>query len=249
MSQPKLWFSLFDFSFDYKGAEPSFWDDTQFRWSGRFKENLNLICNELESFLEQNKLDPYFNKQMTNERDVWKTVSLKTWGIELLKNQKHFPITTQLMNEFPEIVSLSFNRLEPSGKILPHCGDTNAIVRCHLGLIIPEENERCYFTVRGESKPWKRGEWIIFTDAFVHEAINDTNEGRYILLMDVMRDEFRTKKRKVLSTVLTSLFLQKRAQRIGILYKSPQWLIGIVSFFLKPCAWISLKLVNLFKVY
>jgi aspartyl/asparaginyl beta-hydroxylase (cupin superfamily) len=249
MSKPNLWFSLFDFSFDYKGNEPSFWDENQFSWSGLFKENLNSICSELESYIAQNKLDPYFNKQMTNERDVWKTISLKTWGIELFSNQKHFPNTTNLMNKFPEIVSLSFNRLEPGGKILPHCGDTNAIVRCHLGLIIPEQKEGCYFTVRGESKSWKKGEWIVFTDAFVHEAENNTNEDRYILLMDVMRDEFNQKKRNILSTVLTSLFLQKRAQQYGILYKAPQWLIRIAAFFLKPCAWISLKLVNYFKVY
>ena len=83
----------------------------------------------------------------------------------------------------------------------------------------------------------------------MHEAKNNTNEDRYILLMDVMRDEFNHKKRNILSTVLTSLFLQKRAQRYGILYKAPQWIIRIVAFFLKPCAWISLKLVNHFKVY
>jgi beta-hydroxylase len=249
MSKSKLWFSLFDFSFDYKGDEPNFWNENQFRWSKRFKDNLNSICTELEEFGIKKNLDSYFNKQMTNEMDVWKTVSLRTWGIELYRNQKHFPLTTSLMKEFPEIVSLSFNRLEPGGKILPHCGDTNGIVRCHLGLIVPKDNSNCFFTVNGESKSWFKGEWIIFTDAYVHEAINHTNEARYILLIDVLRSEFETKKKIILSTVLTSLFLQKRAQRFRILYDAPQYLIRMVAFFLKPCALISIKLVNLIKVY
>jgi len=249
MSKPKLWFSLFDFSFDYKGDEPNFWDEKQFIWSSHFQNNFNLICDELETYLEKNELNSYFNKRMTNKIDAWKTRSLKTWGIEHYKNQQHFPLATKLMNQFPEIVSLSFCYLEPGGKILPHCGDTNAIVRCHLGLIVPKDTEKCIFTVRGESKSWKKGEWIVFTDAYTHEADNNTSEGRYILLMDVLREDFKYKKNGILATVLTSLFLQKRAQRFRWLYKLPQWMMRILVFFLKPLAFISLKLVNLFKVY
>jgi hypothetical protein len=38
MNTPKLWFSLYDFSFDYKGVEPSFIDES-FAWSVEFEAN------------------------------------------------------------------------------------------------------------------------------------------------------------------------------------------------------------------
>jgi aspartyl/asparaginyl beta-hydroxylase (cupin superfamily) len=249
MKKPKIWFSLYDFSFNYKGEEPNFWQPEDFRWATPFQSQLTKILSELETYLASKDLSPYFNETMTNKKEIWNTVSLKTWDIELFKNQKDFPITTKIMKEFPEIVSLSFNRLEGGGQIIPHCGDTNAIVRCHLGLIVPQDKEKCFFKVRDESKYWQKGEWLVFTDAYIHEAVNQSNEARFILLMDVLRDEFADRRSLVTSTVLTSLFLQKRAQKLKILYKSPAWVIKFISFCLRPLAWLASLIVNWLKVY
>jgi len=248
MSKPNLWFSLFDFSFDYKGNEPSFIEES-FTWSLEFEENWKEIREELDLYLTNHQPEAYFNKTMVNSNDSWKTFSLKWWDINFYSRYIYFPKTMEIVNKYPEIVSVSFNQLEPNGKILPHCGDTNAIYRCHLGIEIPESLPKTGFTVRNEIKFWEEGKWLISMDAYNHEAFNLCEKKRIILVLDVLRPEFQMKRSKVISTVLTSLFLQKRAQKFKFIYKLPQWLIRLISIPLTPLAYLAIKCVNFFKIY
>ncbi|NCA20785.1 MAG: hypothetical protein EBS86_06575, partial [Crocinitomicaceae bacterium] len=68
-------------------------------------------------------------------------------------------------------------------------------------------------------------------------------------VIDVVRNEFKSKRMLVCSTVLTSLFLQKRIQLFPFLLKSPVLLRKVVSFFLIPFAYISIQIVNKLKIY
>lgn len=186
---------------------------------------------------------------MVERKNTWKTAAIKWWGIQLFNNQKNFPQTSKIVNSFPNIISASFNLLEANSKIKPHHGDTNAIFRCHLALIIPKANTQCGFTVKGDTKHWEEGNMLIFVDALYHEAYNNSEEDRYIFLFDVLRDEFKEKEKYVCGTVISSLFLQKVAEKFNFLYKSPSWLNRIAGFILHPFARISLFLINKFKVY
>jgi aspartyl/asparaginyl beta-hydroxylase (cupin superfamily) len=186
---------------------------------------------------------------MVERKNTWKTSSLKSWGINLYKNQNTFPETNKIISRFPQIVSASFNLLEANAKIKPHNGDTNAIFRCHLGLIIPKNQAMCGFTVNGETRKWEDGKMLIFVDGLYHEAFNNSDEDRYIFLFDVIRDEFLHKKKYICATVVTALFLQKFAEKMKFLYKSPTWLNKIVGLSIHPFARISIKLANKFKVY
>jgi aspartyl/asparaginyl beta-hydroxylase (cupin superfamily) len=245
----KTWYSLYDFSFDYKGSEPPFADPSRFDWAKDMQQHAETIREELQSYLQKKNLDSYFNSSMVSKKDSWKTIALKTWSIELYKNQKNFPRTTELIHRYPQIVSASFNLLEPKSRIVPHCGDTNAIYRCHLGLDIPAELPACGFRVKGEERSWKNNEWLIFMDAYVHEAWNDTDRERYIFLIDVMRDEFREQSKRVCSTVLTSLFLQKRAEKYKILLQAKPFFAKLAGKMLRPFAQMAILAVNKLKFY
>lgn len=244
----KLWFSLYDLSFDYKGDEPSFIEDS-FSWSKDFEENHQEIKQELYRFLENNQLQTYFNRHMVNSQAIWKTVSLRWWTIEFFKNQKQFPKTMAIVSKYPEIISISFNQLEAKGEIVPHCGDTNAIFRCHLGLEIPAKLPECGFRVKEEVRPWEEGKWLIFSDANRHEAFNKSDKRRIIMVIDVLRDEFQPKKNLIFSTVLSSLFLQKRIQRMMFIVKSPVIIRKIIGLSLTPFAFCAVWVVNKLKVY
>ncbi len=245
----KLWFSLYDFSFNYKGTEPSFIENKGFPWATDFSNHYVEIWEELTCYLKEHELEGYFNSAMASKPKSWKTISLKNWDIQLFKNQKFFPITSKLLQKYPEILSFSFNLLEPNSRILPHCGDTNGIYRCHMGLKVPEGLPDCGFRVRDEQRPWKNGEWLLFMDAYNHEAWNNTSKPRFILVIDVLRDEFKNKRSKITSTVRTSLFLQKRAQKLTFLLKMPKFLIYTLAFILSPFAYLATKMVNFLKVY
>lgn len=246
----KLWFSIFDFSFNYKGNEPSFIPTESFDWAKELSANAGIIKDELLRYLEKNNLESYFNSSMVAKKDSWKTIALKTWSIELYKNQKEFPFTTALLNKYPQIISASFNLLEPESSILPHCGDTNAIYRCHMGLEIPAPLPHCGFKVKNESHSWEYSKWLVFMDAYQHEAWNNTKKPRYIFLMDVLRDEFSTKKNRVVSTVLTSLFLQKRLEKYKFLgmFHHPA-LAKLITKLLRPFALLATKFANRYKLF
>ena len=248
MNTPKLWFSLYDFSFNYKGEEPDFIEG-EFDWAIDFQKNWILIRDELVEYLKEHQPEAYFNTSMVESRNSWKTFSLKWWDIEFKSRYIYFPRTMEIVKKYPEILSVSFNQLEASGKILPHCGDTNAIFRCHLGIEIPGILPNIGFRVRNQFKSWKEGEWLIFMDAYNHEAFNDSDKKRIIMVLDVLRPEFKSNKRKVISIVLTSLFLQKRAEKFKFIYNLPQWIIRLISIPLRPLAYVAVKFVNFFKVY
>lgn len=245
----KLWFSIYDFSFNYRGTEPAFINPDNFKWAKELAANTGAIRAELQKYLEDNNLQSYFNTSMVTKKNSWRTIAMKTWGIELYKNQKKLPFTTSLLNKYPEIVSASFNLLEAKSRIKPHCGDTNAIYRCHLGIEIPSGLPEVGFRVKEESREWKNGEWMLFMDAYNHEAWNESDKPRYILLLDVMRDEYKSRKRHICATVLCSLFLQKRAEKFKFLLTTKPRLIYTIAFILQPFARFSAFLCNLFKVY
>jgi aspartyl/asparaginyl beta-hydroxylase (cupin superfamily) len=65
----------------------------------------------------------------------------------------------------------------------------------------------CGFKVSGECRPWEEGKLLVFLDANVHEAFNNSNERRYILLLDILRPEFENKKKAVCVKILAMLSL------------------------------------------
>lgn len=245
----KEWYNIYNVHDEYHGTEPSFEDPAKFRWTKEFEENYEAIYVELKEYLKNHNLIGYFIKSMVSRENSWKTIPLRTWGIQQFKNQKHFPITYSIIQKYPEITSSSFNLLEAKSKILPHLGDTNTVYRCHLGLDIPAGLPDCAFRVREEVRSWENGKWLIFMDAYNHEAYNNSDRDRFIFVVDILRDEFKNDKEKVCATVMTSLFLQKRWQKYPFLKKLSPGSIKFLAKCLHPFTRFAILCVNLFKVY
>ncbi|HUO11280.1 MAG TPA: aspartyl/asparaginyl beta-hydroxylase domain-containing protein [Caulobacteraceae bacterium] len=58
--------------------------------------------------------------------------------------------------------------------------------RLALGLRTSND-DRCWIEVDGERRGWRDGEAMVFDETFVHEARNDSDVTRLILLCDVER--------------------------------------------------------------
>jgi aspartyl/asparaginyl beta-hydroxylase (cupin superfamily) len=78
--------------------------------------------------------------------------------------------------------SAFFSMLKPRTRIPPHTGVTNTRAIIHLPLIVPEG---CGFRVGGETRPWIVGKPFAFDDTIEHEAWNDSDELRAVLIFDV----------------------------------------------------------------
>lgn len=247
----KLWYSIYDETI-YKGDENSFYQSTDFEWAKTILNNKEIIIQEFYEVLKSNSLfDPYFNQMLTSKQGSWKTIGLKFWTINNYKNQKFFPKTISILNSIPELVSASFNKLEAGGEVQGHCGDTNGIFRCHLGIEIPSGLPQCGFEVNQQQQAWQNGELLIFCDAHFHRAFNYSEGDRYIFLFDIIRKEAIPQKSNVVSTVLSSLALQKIALLIGYrkLEKIKRNKLKPLVFILKPIAKLAVWFVNTFKIY
>lgn len=75
-----------------------------------------------------------------------------------------------------------FSLLHPKTRIPPHTGVTNARTIVHLGLIVPQG---CGFRVGGEVREWVEGQAFAFDDTIEHEAWNDSDQLRVVLILDV----------------------------------------------------------------
>jgi hypothetical protein len=96
--------------------------------------------------------------------------------------------------------SLYFSVLEPNGRIAPHTGITNARVIAHLPLIVPQN---CGFRVGGETRQWEEGRALVFDDMTEHEAWNESDRIRVVLIADLWRPELGAGERAVVRDLMT----------------------------------------------
>jgi aspartyl/asparaginyl beta-hydroxylase (cupin superfamily) len=69
----------------------------------------------------------------------------------------------------------------------------------HLALVIPPG---CGFRVGGETRPWREGEAWIFDDTIEHEAWNDSDELRVILICDIWSPLLSPAEREAIAAVI-----------------------------------------------
>lgn len=214
-SGAQLWFA--DESREFQGNEPYFFDPSDFPWVRQIERNWTVIRNELLEQLDKGRgqLVPYMNEELMSRPKKWRTLGLMFWTIKSKSNCRLFPRTWEVLKQVPNLTAVSFNLLEGQTTIKPHVGNTNAIVRCHLGLIIPDVLPRCGFRVGEESRGWKEGKLLMFCDAHRHTAWNNTNENRYIMVIDVMRPEFVGQRKLSSARVLASIYHETACQRLG----------------------------------
>ena len=151
-----------------------------------------------------NDYDSFDDKQFP--AGSWKKIVLKVWGLTARKNLARFPAIKSLLSKHDhKITSCQITRLAPGSLIKPHCGETNAIIRLHLGLLVPETSvEECGIRVNNTKRKWKNGEVLCFLDAAEHEVWNRSDSYRYILIVDVLRPEFQPLASVICSRIIIS---------------------------------------------
>jgi aspartyl/asparaginyl beta-hydroxylase (cupin superfamily) len=75
-----------------------------------------------------------------------------------------------------------FSILDAKTRIPPHNGVNNTRLVVHLPLIVPPG---CGFRVGGERREWQPGKAFIFDDTIEHEAWNDSDLPRAVLILDI----------------------------------------------------------------
>ena len=118
----------------------------------------------------------------------WSAAFLWEFGKEDAALCARCPSTTEILRKIPqtEIAGKAptafFSILRPHSRIPPHTGVTNTRTIVHLPLVVPEG---CGFRVGGETRQWREGEAFAFDDTIEHEAWNDSDSPRIVLIFDV----------------------------------------------------------------
>ena len=176
-----------------------FFDRKDFPWVPAFEAKTDVIRAEIEAalrssrdqfnpYIAYNPGDPVNQWQELNHSDRWSVFQLWRAGEPLQANLDQCPQTAAAlaMVDAADIGGLCpnamFSALAPHTHIPPHNGETNARLVVHLPLIVPPG---CRFRVGFEERQWQVGEIMLFDDTIEHEARNDSDELRVVLIFDV----------------------------------------------------------------
>ena len=126
-------------------------------------------------------------KELNNNRN-WTAIHLLRNGQRVEANARHCPKTLAAIARMdqPQVPGASpnamYSLLAPHTRIPPHTGVANTRLVCHLPLIVPAG---CGFRVGGTTRDWRVGEAFVFDDTIEHEAWNDSNDLRVVLIVDL----------------------------------------------------------------
>lgn len=124
----------------------------------------------------------------TNPKASWDAYFFYRHGVRLEPQHAQCPTTSAILesidlcrvgNQAPEVC---FSVIRPQSTIVAHHGVTNTRLVMHLPLIVPRD---CALNiVDAGTHHWKEGELMMFDDTYQHEAWNNSDQPRLIVLMD-----------------------------------------------------------------
>ena len=96
-----------------------------------------------------------------------------------------------------------YSRLAAHTRIPPHVGLINTRLICHLPLLVPENCGalRC----GSQEQTWVEGQAYVFDDSIEHEAWNDSDADRVVLLFDIWRPELSVEERELVGAMLQAV--------------------------------------------
>jgi aspartyl/asparaginyl beta-hydroxylase (cupin superfamily) len=192
-----------------------FFERAQFPFLAALEAKTDVIRHELAAALEAARDDfvPYIQYAAgepvnqwaeLNHSKRWSTLHLYRGGKPVVENLERCPATAEALAALPlaDIDGLCpnamFSALAPHSHIPPHNGETNARVVAHLPLIVPEN---CRYRVGFEQRRWRVGETLIFDDTIEHEAHNDSDELRVVLIFDLWNPLLEPAERELVRTL------------------------------------------------
>ena len=126
-------------------------------------------------------------KELNHSRR-WSAYYLWREGSEVAEHVARCPKTAAVMAQAPladvhdHAPTVFFSLLEPNTRIPAHTGVTNTRLVVHLPLVIPRG---CGFRVGYDTREWHPGKAWVFDDTIEHEAWNQSDEPRAVLIFDI----------------------------------------------------------------
>lgn len=111
----------------------------------------------------------------------WRMFALFDPARDLTEHRARCPVTAAACAAVPGLVNASFSRFLPGTHLYPHHGELRGVLRCHLGLVVPEGDVAIRFGT--ETRRWRAGACLVFDDTVEHEAWNHAAVPRDVLIV------------------------------------------------------------------
>lgn len=146
-----------------------------------------------------------------HDAGAWNVFYLQLHNVPFAANCERCPRTAALIQSIPrQYKHAFFSAMAPRTHITKHHGPTNKKLRFHLPLVVPPSG--CRLRVGDRLHELREGECYVFDDSFEHEAWNDSDASRIVLIVDVWHPDLTDSEVKFLSFLQnSSLRAERRA--------------------------------------
>jgi aspartyl/asparaginyl beta-hydroxylase (cupin superfamily)/thioredoxin-like negative regulator of GroEL len=196
-----------------------FYDRELFPWLAQLEAATPAIRDEFLRVFGQDNADfePYVNYPAgvpvnqwaeLNRSPRWSALHFWRDGKRMDDVCARCPATAAAVKAVPkaEIPNFSpnvlYSLLAPHTQIPPHTSSTNIRLIVHLPLIVPGS---CRFRVGNDPREWEEGRAWVFDDTIDHEAWNDSDHLRVILMIDVWNPFLSAAEREMVSVLLNEV--------------------------------------------
>ena len=182
--------------YDYKKVYP------ELESINKFKNQINIeIKNLIENqWIEWPEKYLYNINNKANLDDSWKIIPLYGFGIWCNQYVDRLPSIFTFLKGLKGLKLAIISKLKPFTKLEPHQGwgfHSNNVLRCHYGLILSDNLSDSWIGVMDSydstnylKVSHKLNDWIIFDDSKTHFAVNNTDQERIVLIIDMQRPSF-----------------------------------------------------------
>jgi aspartyl/asparaginyl beta-hydroxylase (cupin superfamily) len=192
-----------------------FFDRSLFPWFDQLEQHTDAMREEVLSLWadDDERFRPYVAYPAGVPANQWAELnhSLRwsAWflwenGVRNDENCARCPRTAAAIEALPmmdlagKAPTAMFSILKPRTRIPPHTGTSNTRVTIHLPLIVPPG---CGFRVGAQTREWRVGEAWAFDDTIEHEAWNDSDQPRAILIIDAWNPFLSDAEREVVRRI------------------------------------------------
>jgi aspartyl/asparaginyl beta-hydroxylase (cupin superfamily) len=185
--------------FHFQGLAPiTFFDRKDFPWLDAFERETDAIRAEFLAaqagaegftpYMQYGEDQPLRQWAELNNSLRWSAFHLVEAGKVNDANAQRCPRTMALLAGAPQpdqpgrTPVAMFSVLKPKTRIPPHCGVSNVRLVTHVPLVVPPG---CGFRVGNDVRAWEEGKAWVFDDTIEHEAWNDSDAPRAILMFDI----------------------------------------------------------------
>lgn len=122
-----------------------------------------------------------------NRSRRWRVYALWNEGRACPEHIRRCPKTVKALRAWPRWdvpgngPTALFSVLDAKTRIPPHTGPVNTRLVVHLPLIVPPG---CGFRVGGQQREWQQGKAFVFDDSINHEAWNNSDMPRAVMILD-----------------------------------------------------------------